>query len=212
MQCFLGHSSCSSYTSQDSPPQCGLTVLIIIVLIRLHCLGHLLNFGTLKVGAYLRRALIGGWALIKFSTFSASVVCLFCNKTVTVNNKMRRCKVSVKYSEENSVFGEVSYQYFFNSLGVGEGKGVGTYLSFRGSEREVGWGWALIRGWALINIFCLQDGHLFKVGTNQRLGTCSNKHGNMLLTLPMYSQTLLIRTLREPLKVSVLSGSNLEKM
>ena len=46
---------------------------------------------------------------IKFSTFSSSVVCLFCNKTVSVNNKTRRCKVSVKYSEENAVFGEVSY-------------------------------------------------------------------------------------------------------
>ena len=36
-------------------------------------------------------ALIRGWALIKFSPFSASVVCLFCNKTVNGNNKTRRC-------------------------------------------------------------------------------------------------------------------------
>ena len=43
--------------------------------------GRLLNFWTLRVGAYSRWALIRGWALIKFSPFSASEVCLFCNKT-----------------------------------------------------------------------------------------------------------------------------------
>ena len=52
--------------------------------------GHLSNFWTLRVGAYSRWALIQGWALIKFSTFSASVVCLFCNKTINANNKTRR--------------------------------------------------------------------------------------------------------------------------
>ena len=46
--------------------------------------GRLLNFWTLRVGAYSR------WALIKFSPFSASEVCLFCNKTVNANNKTRR--------------------------------------------------------------------------------------------------------------------------
>ena len=34
--------------------------------------GRLLNFWTLRVGAYSRWALIRGWALIKFSPFSAS--------------------------------------------------------------------------------------------------------------------------------------------
>ena len=33
---------------------------------------------------------------------------------------------------------------------------MGAYLSLSGSEREVGWGWALIRGWALINFFRLK--------------------------------------------------------
>ena len=62
------------------------------------------------MGAYSR------WALIKFSPFSASEVCLFCNKTINVKNKMQRynSKVSVKYSEENSVLREVSYWYLFN--------------------------------------------------------------------------------------------------
>ena len=40
--------------------------------------------------AYSRWALIQGWALIKFSPFSASEVCLFCNKTINANNKTRR--------------------------------------------------------------------------------------------------------------------------
>ena len=52
--------------------------------------GRLLNFWTLRVGAYSRWALIQGWALIKFSPFSASEVCLFCNKTINANNKTRR--------------------------------------------------------------------------------------------------------------------------
>ena len=44
--------------------------------------GRLLNCWTLIVGAYSRWALIRGWALIKFSPFSASVVYLFCNKII----------------------------------------------------------------------------------------------------------------------------------
>ena len=47
--------------------------------------GRLLNFWTLRVGAYSR------WVLIKFSVFSASVVCLFCNKTINGNDRTRRC-------------------------------------------------------------------------------------------------------------------------
>ena len=37
--------------------------------------------------------------------------------------------------------------------------------------------WALIRGWALINFFCLWDGRLFEVGANSRLGAYSSKYG-----------------------------------
>ena len=43
----------------------------------------------------------------------------------------------------------------------------------------MGWGWALIRGWALIKFFCLQDGRLFEVGANSRLGAYSNKYGKL---------------------------------
>ena len=38
-------------------------------------------------------------------------------------------------------------------------------------------GWALIRGWALINFFCLWDGRLFEVGAKSRLGAYSNNYG-----------------------------------
>ena len=51
--------------------------------------GRLLNFWTLRVGAYSRWALIRGWAFIKFSPFSESEVCLFCNKTINANDKTR---------------------------------------------------------------------------------------------------------------------------
>ena len=39
-------------------------------------------------------------------------------------------------------------------------------------------GWAVIRGWALVNFFYLQGGHLFKVGTYSRLGAKSNKYSS----------------------------------
>ena len=44
-----------------------------------------------EAGAYSKWALIRGWALIKFSTFSAGVVRLCCNKTINGNNKTQRC-------------------------------------------------------------------------------------------------------------------------
>ena len=50
---------------------------------------------------------------------------------------------------------------------------MSAYLSLIGRRRE----WALIRGWALINFFCLSDGRLFEVGANSRLGAYSNKYG-----------------------------------
>ena len=115
--------------------------------------GRLLNFWTLRGGAYSRWALIRGWALIKFSSFSASEVCLFCNKTMNDNSKTRRsnkARSAVKYSKENSVLGEVSYQNLFTQVG-GVGVSASAYLSLIGRRR----GLALIRGWALINLFCL---------------------------------------------------------
>ena len=42
--------------------------------------GRLLNFWTLRVGAYSRWAFIRGWALTNFSPFLASVVVYFTTK------------------------------------------------------------------------------------------------------------------------------------
>ena len=46
----------------------------------INCPGRLLNFWTLRVGAYSRWVLIRGWAVIKFSPFSARVVVYFATK------------------------------------------------------------------------------------------------------------------------------------
>ena len=107
--------------------------------------GRLLHFWTLRVSGYSRWALIRGWALIKCSPFSASEVCFFCNKTINGNNKCEEvtkqgfCKI---LSEKSFIR--------IHSAQVG-GVGVSAYLSLIGRRR----GWAFIRGWALINFFCL---------------------------------------------------------
>ena len=50
---------------------------------------------------------------------------------------------------------------------------MSAYLSLIGRRR----GWALLRGWALINFFCLEDGCLFELVAKSRLGAYSNKYG-----------------------------------
>ena len=51
----------------------------------------------------------------------------------------------------------------------GTRKGVGAYLSLSLRRREVGWRWALTRGWVLIKFFCIQDGRLFEWALSQGL-------------------------------------------
>ena len=46
---------------------------------------------------------------------------------------------------------------------------MGAYLSLSLRGREVGWGWALTRGWVLIKFFCIQDGRLFEWALSQGL-------------------------------------------
>ena len=83
------------------------------------------------MGACLRWALIRGWALIKFPTFSASVIYLFCNKTINSNNKMRRCNKArflqntLKKTPSSGKSLISTYSIF---EGRGEGEGVGVYL------------------------------------------------------------------------------------
>ena len=61
-------------------------------------------------------------------------------------------------------------------------------LGLRG--REAGWWWALIRGCELIKFFCLQDGRLFEVDANSKLGAYSNKYGNQVYHLPFLQVSL----------------------
>ena len=79
--------------------------------------------------------------LIKFSTFSTTVVCLLCNKTINSKNKKRRCNKP---------------RFLKNTLKKtpSSGKSLnGTYSMFGGCEgKGDGVGWALIRGRALIQI------------------------------------------------------------
>ena len=94
------------------------------------------------MGAYLRWVLIQGWALIKFSPFLASVVCIFCKKTVNGNNKTRRCNKAIFLQNTlkktlSSGKSQISTYSFF--LG-GSDKGVGAYLSLSGRWGGVGWG------------------------------------------------------------------------
>ena len=69
--------------------------------------------------------LIRGWELINFSPFSASVVCLFCNKTINANN--------------NQHFNIIRCLFKAGNLLTFSAFRMGTYSR-----------WALIRGWALI--------------------------------------------------------------
>ena len=86
------------------------------------------------------------------------------------------------------------------------------FFGWEGPEREWGWGgrlfefefegvgggvgWALIRGWALIQFFCLRDGRLFEVGANSRMGAYSNKYGiSIILKLRRQIKGRFISTL-----------------
>ena len=107
-------------------------------------------------------ALIRGWALIKFSTFSASVVCLFRNKTI--NSKTKRedvtkqgfCKILCRKLRLPGSLLLVPRAILWLLLvliqclggAMGKGVGVGAYSRLGAYSR-----WALIRGWALMRIF-----------------------------------------------------------
>ena len=109
---------------------------------------RLLNSWTLRVGVYVRWVLIRGWALIKIS---ASVLCLFCHKTINGNNKMQRCNKARFLSNNQKKtlsLGSlllVLIQFFGGWEQEGGGVSVGAYLSLSGRRR----------GWVLINFFCL---------------------------------------------------------
>ena len=69
--------------------------------------------------------------------------------------------------------------------------GLSAYLSLIGRRRRRRL--AFIRGWALINFFCYQDGRLFEVGANSRLVAYSNNGMvfSIWVDLPFYFHTAL---------------------
>ena len=122
------------------------------------------------MGAYSRWALIWGWVLIKFSPFSASEVCLFCNKTTNANNKTRRSNKarfvqntlkktpsSLKsliriYSVKWVGWGWALIWVWLGGGGGGRLFEAGRLLTFSASRMGAYSRWALIQGWALIRI------------------------------------------------------------
>ena len=64
---------------------------------------------------------------------------------------MQQSKVSVKYSEESSEFGRVSYYLLLEFLWEGVGWG-GRLLAFSAFRMGAYSRWALIQGWALNRI------------------------------------------------------------
>ena len=106
------------------------------------------------MGACSRWALIRGWALFKFSTFLASVVYLFCNKTINGNNKTRRCNKARSLQNTlkktpSSVKYLISTYSIFEGRGEGEGGGglfeAGRFLTFSAFRMSAYSRWALIR-------------------------------------------------------------------
>ena len=77
----------------------------------------------------------------------------------------------MKYSEEKSVFGEVSYQYLFKfSEWEGEGGGhLSTFSAFRMGAYSR---WVLIQGWALIQINTVAGDVVLSVVVSHGGGKC----------------------------------------
>ena len=138
-------------------------------------LGKNFNFGQLlhfcrdleiRVSTYSRWVLIWGWAIIKFSPFSASVVCLFCNKTINAIKKKHEevtkqgfCKILWrKLSPQGRlslVLIQFQFQFQSHCHSVDEGGGgrffeAGRLLTFSAFRMGAYSRWALIRGWTLI--------------------------------------------------------------
>ena len=77
----------------------------------------------------------------------------------------------------NTRFAFVHFIYRTYVLGMGGGWGGRLFKVGRSKLFFWGVGWALIRGWALINFSYLKGGRLFEVGAYSRLGAKSNKYG-----------------------------------
>ena len=120
-----------------------------------------------------------GLALIKFSPFSARVVCLFCNKTIKLITKREEvtkqgfCKI---FWRKPRLWGRVSYlivlvQFQFKSHCHWSGWG------WSGGLFEFDWEGVGLRLALILKLFLLLGWRLFEVDANSRLGAYSNKYG-----------------------------------
>ena len=144
-----------------------------------------------------------GWALIKFSPFSTSVVCIFCNKTVNVITKREDvtkqgfCKTLRRKLRLRGSLLLVLIPFL----------GVGAYLSLSGSGREVGcggggrlfearrlllfsafrmganWRWALIGGWAPTRINTVSNNSISRKGPLISLAGLTGIISSLILVL-----------------------------
>ena len=110
----------------------------------------LLNFCTLRVGAYSR------WALIKFSSFSGSVVCLFC-MVITKSEDVTKqgfCKIlwGKLCLREGLLLSLIWVCVGGRRNGGGRLFEAGRWLALSGFRMGAYSRWALIWGWALIRI------------------------------------------------------------
>ena len=123
---------------------------------------RLLNFWTLRVGAYSRWALIRGWALIKFSSFWASVVCLFCNKTIMVITKR----------EDVTKQSFCKLPFLWRKLRLRGSLFILVLIQFQPHCHQSGWG----GGGRLFEAERLLTFSAFRMGAYSRLGAYSNKY------------------------------------
>ena len=90
----------------------------------------LIKFLDLESGGFFEVGTYSRLALIRFSPFSASEVCLFCNKTINASNKTRRSNKA---------------RFLLNTLKKTPSLGKSLIRIY--SLKWEGWGWALIWVW-----------------------------------------------------------------
>ena len=144
--------------------------------------GCLLNFGTLRMGAYARWALIWGWGLIKiFPIFSNSSMFIL-QQTINGNNKTRRCNkarllLNTLKKTPSSGKSLISTHSISISLSLKCSQWVNSLVLLPRcpTSGELGEGGHLFEAGHLLTFSA------FMMGANSRLGAYSNKYSVLCL-------------------------------
>ena len=151
--------------------------MVYTVIIRLTAPGAYYIFGPWEWALIRGGCLFEAGRLLNFR-HSHVYSMLVLQQKINGNNKKRRCnkvRVSVKCSEENSVFGRVSLLLIISYLSLcGREWGEGGRYNFAAFRMGAYSRWALIRVWALIRIntvFNLSVEHFwrFVIGQQERI-------------------------------------------